>query len=476
MYYLLMKRYFPDSVRFPCLPVRAGQRGLYFPLLGESYCTAPELALAMRLGADIEIVQGVVVPWQPGDERVFEPFVGEVVRRRREAKASGDIFMEKLVKDIGNSLYGKLAQGLTEKTHFDPRTGGRKKGLTSPITHPGMAAHITGFIRAVTFELLAGVPPHRTVVSVTTDGFLTDAPLEELDYSGPLMRYYQELVAHVDPGARDQPFAGLECKHQAAQVVSMRTRGLVTALTLDDHPPILAKASVKPPMRDRTEQNAYMLNLYLDRVPGQKHDQEHLISMSEQWLTESDLVSIQRSLTLNLEFDFKRRPVRPRMVSVAGVEHLAFDTLPWPTVEEGLQARAWFDGWRRTHTLKTLEDWDDWQAFYQSRSARRGKRIRVTSGGDVGLLRRLFLRAYTREAWGACRTLSYAALAQSLTERGYPTTVDEVKNAKRGTLVEQAVVPSQPVMVLWAVLLDLQPGLMAERFFAPGALCARDGG
>lgn len=466
---------FPDSVRFPCLPVRAGSRGLYFPLTGESYCTAPELALAVRLGADIELIQGVVVPWQPGEERIFEPFVREVIRRRLEAKASGDVFMEKFIKEVGNSLYGKLAQGTVEKTHFDPRTGGRKKTSTSAITHPSLAAHITGFIRAVTFELLAGVPPQRTVISVTTDGFLTNAPLEELDYSGPLMRDYQALVARVDDSARDHPFAGLECKHRAAQVVSMRTRGLITALTLDGSPPILAKASVKPPMRDRTAQNAYMLDLYLNRVPGQKHDQEHLISTSEQWQTESDLVSIQRSLTLNLEYDFKRQPVRPRMVSVAGVEHLAFDTRPWTTVEEGLQARAWFDGWRRTRTLKTLADWDDWQAFYESRSVRRGKGIRVTSGGDVGLLRRLFLRAYTREVWGASRTLPYAALAQTLTERGYPTTLDEVKNAKRGALVEQAVVSTPPVMALWAVLLDLQPDLVAERFFAPESLRAQDG-
>ena len=108
---------------------------------------------------------------------------------------------EVMVKEIGNSLYGKLAQGLSDKTAFDTATGLSKKIGPSAVTNPYMAAHTTGLIRAVCGELLHRIPAHRTVVSVTTDGFLTDAPLEELDQTGPLCRRYQALCQR---GARQR--------------------------------------------------------------------------------------------------------------------------------------------------------------------------------------------------------------------------------------------------------------------------------
>lgn len=458
---------FPETVRYPCLPVRAGSRGLYFPLTGESYCTAVELSLAVRLGAEIEILQGVVVPWAgDGEERLFEDFVREVRGRRLDAKARGDEFHDKLIKTVGNSLYGKLAQGFKRGTSYDTRRGERVEHSPSQISNPYMAATVTGFIRGVVGELLASVPENRTVISVTTDGFLTNASLAELNCSGPLMSQYRELMAMVDSSVLENPWGGLECKHRVRQVISMRTRGTLTALSQEGYPLILAKASVKPPMSDREAQNRYLIDLYLDRQAGQRHEQSHLISLSEQWLHERDLISISRNPRLNLEYDFKREPINPRMVSVAGVEHLSCDTRPWKDFEDGRRTRATFDEWRRTHTLKTLEDWEDWQLFRMGREVRRSGGIRKTAEGEVGILRRLFLRAYSRGVWGTCRTFTNVEMARALTGRGYPTSEDELKNAKRAALVESAVLPTKEVKALWAVLLELQPGLESGRFFA----------
>ena len=45
---------FPDGTRFPCLPVRASNsRGLVYPLEGASWCTGPELVVAIESGASI---------------------------------------------------------------------------------------------------------------------------------------------------------------------------------------------------------------------------------------------------------------------------------------------------------------------------------------------------------------------------------------------------------------------------------------
>lgn len=108
------------------------------------------------------------------------------------------VFEEKLWKEIGNSAYGKTAQGLRDKSVFDPRTNRGKILPQSLLTNPFFAAHTTGLIRAVVSELIARVPAHRNVISVTTDGFLTDAAESELDLSGPLSRRFQTLQDRLD--------------------------------------------------------------------------------------------------------------------------------------------------------------------------------------------------------------------------------------------------------------------------------------
>jgi len=258
----------------------------------------------------------------------------------------------------------------------------------------------------------------------------------------------------------------LECKHRVQQLIAMRTRGQITAVAYPGEDPVLAKSSVKPPMADKAQHNDYMLDLYLNRQPGQKHASAHLISMREQWSTESDLVEKKRDQRLSLEFDMKRRLINPRMVEVIGVEHLACDTVPWDTAEQAELARAIFDGWCCKHCLKTLADFDDWEEFYAVKLLTRNTGINITAEGTVGLLRRLFLRAYTKEAWGTCKTMSYRELAEWLTAKDYITTVTEVKNAVRAKLVE-GVVPMTPrVQALLVVLQEAQPGLEVDRFFA----------
>ncbi len=113
-------------------------------------------------------------------------------------------------------------------------------------------------------------------------------------------------------------------------------------------------------------------------------------------------VRLERLTTMNLEFDFKRRPVNPRMVAFSGGEHLAFDTAPWPNLMEAELARNLFDKWREKRCLKTLADWDDWQDFYLSHRAltvtrRAGKAhgLQVTKEGSVGILQRVFGRGRT---------------------------------------------------------------------------------
>ena len=182
---------FPDGTRFPCFAVHHDLYGLYFPLTGETYTTAPEIEVARNMGATIEILQGVVVPWQSDSEPLFLAFV-QLIREKRTSYPKKS-YEESMWKEIGNSLYGKTAQGLRSKTAFELASGLSKDIPRSAVTNPYFAAHTTGFIRAVIGELLASVPAHRQVISVTTDGFLTDASMDELNRTGPLCARFNAL-------------------------------------------------------------------------------------------------------------------------------------------------------------------------------------------------------------------------------------------------------------------------------------------
>jgi hypothetical protein len=76
---------FPDNIRFPSLPVRAGERGLIYPQSGTSYCTGAELVVALEQGAVIDVEHGVVVPYAD-DQRPFAKFtttINDMLNRRQ---------------------------------------------------------------------------------------------------------------------------------------------------------------------------------------------------------------------------------------------------------------------------------------------------------------------------------------------------------------------------------------------------------
>lgn len=426
---------FPESVPYPSLPVRTDQYGLFFPLSGESWATAPEIELALSLGAEMTIHNGIIVPWicdtSPHNSEstsVFLPFVQQV-RENRNRHIKGSL-EEKFWKEIGNSLYGKLAQGLRAKTAFDTARGLNRSLPPSSVTQPFFAAHVTGFIRAVAGELMNALPSDSSVVSVTTDGFLTNCPLNKINMSGPLSSRFQSLCDIVDPGS-----SMLTCKHEVSQLIAMKTRGQLTYRAIQGKPVVHARAGVKPPADiPRSDYNDYMVDLYLNRLPGQTLSRSTLISTREMWLSESDLVSREQDIRLNLEFDFKRQPVQPAM----NEGHLLMSSRPWDNMEEALQQRSLFDDWRQTHTLKTLADWDDWCDFLYCRTVFSDMKLKVGSKRSDDILVKLFLRALTQCQWGLMlkdkKSYSCKEVAEWLTSEGYSVTVTDVKNAVRAKI------------------------------------------
>ncbi len=469
----------PENVRYPVFPMEGSGQNLIFPRYGMSYCTAAEIEVALNLGYQIEILHGVIIPWL--DETIYfaDSFVTGI--RDERAKYPKGSFDNEYIKLVGNGLTGKLGQGLREKRVFD---AGEMKSVEleeSSITSEIFFSSITGDIRALMAELMNSIPQHRRIVSCTTDGFLTDAGLDEVVQTGPIATRFKAATERVAPG---EPI--LEIKHRVKQVLSARIRAQFTG-EVDPDPAlkekqriVLAKGNVTPdiPIPDegiskdqlKALQNQYMVDLYLSRTPDTKTVMRPFISIRQQWLGDLDVFRVERPVRLGLEFDMKRKPVDPRMEQIGHSAHIAFDTVPWNTIEEAEEVRAAFAGFRRERCLKTLDDWRYWEDFSAGAIKRRrhrakgGAGIHRTKEGEVGIMRRTFLRAYTKQVWGINRTFSYPELAEWLTSKGYPTTATEVKNAARAKLVENVVPVTDAVKQLLAVLREEFPDLDIAKF------------
>lgn len=471
----------PPHVRFPVFGVRT-RHGLIFPRRGTTVATAPEIASAVSLGVSVNIRLGVIIEWDRST-RPYEAFVVQMTLLRESFKQDGrDTLESKTVKVITNSLYGKTAQGVHKSTAFDVRTGSSKQMQPSAVTCAPFAAYTTGLVRSAIAEMLNSIPAHRQVVSVSTDGFLTNATLDEIAVSGPAALVLGEargrLAQLTGAARRDARAELLEVKKTAEEVIAFRNRGIATTGLPEGEQPILAKASVKVPR----EQNAndYMLDLYLGRTHDTRVQRRDLISLRDQMTRGVDLVGIDRNnLRVSLEPDMKRRLRDGRMAEItcgayAEQSHLATASDAFGTVEEALMERQVFEVWRdqKQGVLKTTEDWASWCEFKAAMLARKrsGARVKVTKGGGQDVLKRQFLRAIVRGMWGlGLGPMTHQGVAQWLTAADFATSLNEVKNATRkGNAPVAGVVGASPgVVPLLRAIVTGFPSVEWPNFFAP---------
>ncbi|MGC2857563.1 DNA polymerase [Novispirillum sp. DQ9] len=487
----------PRGVAFPPFGVRT-DHGLVFPRRGKTTASAPEIAAARHLGVAVRILRGFIIPWTRDDLRPYQAFVADLTEWRSALKRPGpdgrpaDTLESLVVKTITNSLYGKTAQAVRPRNVFDSRTGGDRPLSPSSITNPAFAAYITGLVRAAIAEMLNGIPAEHHIVSVSTDGFLTTAAVDDIDVSGPACRTLSDNRLRLT----GEP-AILEVKRAARQVVSPRNRAAFTAMPEAGWKPVLAKGSVKIPA-GIDDANSYLLGLYLDRTSQTSVPRQDLIALRDQWRGNADLVAVQRSPLLNLEPDHKRRLIDPEMVEIGGGphqgrHHIATSSEPFDTVDDMLETRALFIGWRHTtgRCLKSTEDWVDWEDYRLSTLAARqaGRRARRTAGGSADDLKRQFLRALVRGDWGlSLGGQTYADIAEWLTVAGYRTSVSAVKNARRGAdnserarrgdapLVPQSVAATERTLGLLKVLLERFPDFQYRQAFVSGHVDKVDAG
>lgn len=108
--YVCVKFEFPESTRYPCLPVHGLLNDrLYFPLSGISYCTMSEVREALRLGCGIKNIYGYgFIASKREIDHDLKAFMKDMLRLKAQSpKGSLEYETHKL---IANALIGKLAQ------------------------------------------------------------------------------------------------------------------------------------------------------------------------------------------------------------------------------------------------------------------------------------------------------------------------------------------------------------------------------
>lgn len=340
---------FPVGVE-PCIPVKVEQSVIYFRTsvgagsgLGEglsqfggfqgAYVMAPELLLALKLGARVHVQMGLRLrPLEVDGEpsRSMRAAMKQMVEDRATAKLYfGKKSLEELViKVASNSCYGKLAQDVSERSGWNAWEEEMESIGGSSVTSPYHAAMITSLVRA----LLLAKANEVALYSVTTDGGIFDLDcIDHLESFGLSDVFRDSREALVD----DRTV--WEIKHQQSELLNVTTRGNVSR----EPGGVLAKAGMKSPdyiERDSVEEREWFWDLVISRDgkvpnPYQRPPSFRELSRSRNRL---DFAPVDVRPEVSLDFDFKRKPLWDtlRYDIIDGHEVAGFDTAPWESVEE----------------------------------------------------------------------------------------------------------------------------------------------
>ena len=351
--------------------------------------------------------------------------------------------LDKLVKDIGNSIYGKIAQAVAstriikddieQRRVFNTMFGVTDQLGPSAISNAPMAAYCTGLVRALLIEALTRLPGGMWVGTATTDGMLIAGKLTDIDQSGPLATAFKAVRERLTPG--DDTI--WEAKHLIPRALVTKTRGTYTVAPegWDNGNVVMAKAGYMTPEKARgrpeIEQCRIWIESYRIREFETKLQSKSLTSLRAQHLFEVDIQSVKRDIRWNADYDMKRK-----LVDVRDVDGLiTANTVPWRSIDEFEQARDLLDDWKKSQrrVLKTKQDYDDmiaWGAMRANRRRTGTKSHNKLSPLAAAILKILAWRDTPLSEWFQTTTHAQKAMWMSAIS-GVKVTETNVKDAKR---------------------------------------------
>ncbi|MCX2163939.1 hypothetical protein [Corynebacterium auriscanis] len=376
---------FPDNVLHPCLPIVADGT-LIYPRTSEgvagTWVCGPELWLALVVGAKVYCQIGYlgrVLKLDGEPSLSLRHGVKQLIDDRNAAKAlygKGSL-EEQTLKTCVNSVYGKTAQDVAEHRSWDARAQEIDNDSGSAVSSPYHAATTTSLVRAQLLATMNQLTDHgRKVYSVTTDGFITDATVDEvaaLDLYG-----LKEVLGDARIALTGDPSIW-EAKHAQRDLVNFTTRGNVSL----DLRGVCAHNGLKAPkgvLPDSLEDRELLLVSVVTREGRVPNGYTRFPSFQELSRTEDrkDFLPSRVERSVSMDYDLKRKPVMssmtPEMVPLpdgSSKEMATFPTEPWERIEDCVRARQIAREMARTGCLRTVAEWRDWDVRYTHGKGRR---------------------------------------------------------------------------------------------------------
>jgi len=173
---------FDKNTKYPCIPSRVDDNVDIYPLEGRSTITGCEYLVAKSMGCRLYVKDGVMIPFKKSSAKTindmdylapFRSIVKELQYKRRQYPKK--TFYNYMYKEIGNSIFGQVCMGISGRKGYDIKSKTHVSIEGGVLSNPILASYITGFTRALVSECMNGIQLlNGKIVSVTTDGFITD--------------------------------------------------------------------------------------------------------------------------------------------------------------------------------------------------------------------------------------------------------------------------------------------------------------
>ncbi len=308
---------FPDDCYCPNIPVPVKGGMKIYPMHAKHvYMSGPDMYLALKLGARIKVFRGFTCMMLETKEgkpsQCLAYAVTNLVHDRMKAKTmyKDKPLVEKSLKTMVNSCYGKTAQNVSPKTRYNAKIMGRVDAEPSAVTSPYHATYTTALVRCM---LIASINQLHDMgyhlYSVTTDGFITDAPIDivrSLDAYGFAQIFQNGRYILNQTHEACEANQVWEPKHFNETFLNITTRGNVA---VNDEGVLAHNSYTTGEIKDsRADRDAYIIAV-LSREGRLRCSTKVWTEFSENVERKHDFHVSETIRQLSMYFDYKRCPL-----------------------------------------------------------------------------------------------------------------------------------------------------------------------
>lgn len=334
----------------PVITQKTPANGLIFCKYGQGvWVDNQTLKSAYAQGVEIEILTGFIFKTRDDLENPLKVYFDKEKLQRKEAKEKyGKKSPEQeICKLRANSVTGKMGQGITKKKSFDIKIGLTVETSISKIENPPYIMTITAMGRAAITETMILFQNYfkTQIHNVVTDGFmfevpyfLTDEEINKILFSEceKNRKKYPNLALILDYHKNNGNNIILEVKHQGQELLTIKTRMCILLGETEDLTQIsltgYKKTALEREMSD-IEFGRYMIDKFANRNGRIKTITTNLLNTRRYFNrgNENSVVSVKR---LNMNYDYKRKPILSSLNTDNHYGILSFITEPYEDLEE----------------------------------------------------------------------------------------------------------------------------------------------